>query len=174
MARRVQLATQAAAGPPGAIPGRIIGGRELPPSPLTTDLERKPYADHRPRQQQPTRAMTRTNSTANRHLLATSPLTTDSSDERPAEEASRTSCCYQHCRTSLHPVMTYCKYFIHSSCPQPNAPASFPQLRIRSSASASKQHPINNSVGGASSTKDRQKQPAHHLESKGYPGVSKQ
>ena len=33
---------------------------------------------------------------------------------------------------------------------------------------APKQHPINNSVGGASSTKDRQKQPAHHLESAGH------
>ena len=55
------------------------------------------------------------------------------------------------------------------------APAAYQQLRsIRSSASAYKQHPINNSVGGASSTKDRQKQPAHHLESEGYPGVSKQ
>ena len=54
------------------------------------------------------------------------------------------------------------------------APAAFQQLRsIHSSASASKQHPINNSVGGASSTKDRQKQPAHHLESEGYAGVSK-
>ena len=55
------------------------------------------------------------------------------------------------------------------------APAAFKQLRsIHSSASESKQHPTINSVGGASSTKNRQKQPAHHLESEGYPGVSKQ
>ena len=36
-ARRVQLAIPAAADAPGALPGRIIGGRELLTSPLTTD-----------------------------------------------------------------------------------------------------------------------------------------
>ena len=76
----VQLATPAAAARPGAIAGCIIGRRELPTLPLTTDLDGSPYADQRPRQQQPTRAITRTNPTANWHLLPKSPLTTDSSD----------------------------------------------------------------------------------------------
>ena len=74
MARRVQLATPAAATRPGAVPGRIIGGRELPTSPLTTDSDGSPYADKRPRQQQPTPAITPTNPTACRHPLAKSPL----------------------------------------------------------------------------------------------------
>ena len=54
--------------PPGCYPGShtrmIIGGRELPTSPPTTDSDGSPYADHcdqRRRPQQPTRAMTRTN-----------------------------------------------------------------------------------------------------------------
>ena len=164
----MQETSSADAARPVAVPGRIIGGRELPTSPLTTDSDGSPYADQRPRQKQPTRAMTRTNHTANWHLLAKSPLTTDSSDRRGGIKN-------QHCRTSRHPVKTHSKSLIHSSRPRPNAPAAFQQLRsVHSSASASKQHPIKNSEGGASSTKDRQKQPAHHLESEGYPGVSSQ
>ena len=136
----------AAAARPVAIPGHIIGGRE-PINvnlALTTDSDGSPYADQRPRQQQPTQAMTRTNPMASRHLLAKSPMTTDSSDT-PRR---------------------------HQEPAQYNA--AFQQRSIHSSASASKQHPNNNSVGGASSTKNRQKQSAHHLESEGYPGVSKQ
>ena len=184
--QQVQLTSSVDAASPGAIPGRIIGGRELPTSPLTTDSDGppcaagnpgpaaaarpvaipghiiggrepinvnlalttdsdgSPYADQRPRQQQPTQAMTRTNPMASRHLLAKSPMTTDSSDT-PRR---------------------------HQEPAQYNA--AFQQRSIHSSASASKQHPNNNSVGGASSTKNRQKQSAHHLESEGYPGVSKQ
>ena len=48
MACRVQLATPTAAAPPGAIPGRIIGGRELPTSPLTTDSDGSPCAAGNP------------------------------------------------------------------------------------------------------------------------------
>ena len=51
MARRAQLATPTARGAaarPGAIPGRIIGGRELPTSPLTTDSDGPPCAAGNP------------------------------------------------------------------------------------------------------------------------------
>ena len=48
MARRVQLATPAAAARPCAVPGRIIGGRELPTSPLTTDSDGPPCAAGNP------------------------------------------------------------------------------------------------------------------------------
>ena len=44
MARRVQLAAPAAAARPGAIPSRIIGGRELPTLPLTTVSDGPPCA----------------------------------------------------------------------------------------------------------------------------------
>ena len=54
------------------------------------------------------------------------------------------------------------------------APAAFQQIcSIPSYASAFKQPPTNSILGGASIAKDRRKQPVHHLESEGYPGVSK-
>ena len=123
----MQLAIPAAADAPGALPGRIIGGRELLTSPLTTD------------------------STAHRMLTRGPDSSCHDSNlnESPRQAGNRDRTADQ-------------------------APAAFQQIcSIPSYASAFKQPPTNSILGGASIAKDRRKQPVHHLESEGYPGVSK-
>ena len=82
---------------PGAIPGRIIGGRELPTSPLSTDSDGSPYADQKHTVSSQT-ATAHSSNDSNESYGKQAPageITTDDLLERPATEpvteASRTS-----------------------------------------------------------------------------------